>query len=429
MLQIRSPGNGSARLHNGLQTAGLLSNFGAAKLAIYLVPLALAAAAPASVYGGIEFAYATALLAVTAIVGAPLHGLSHKYLVGEEKEIQDQADALVLICILAALAGFAVAALLGAPAHILLVFALAGLSSVQVIQSFLLRVYCKPVLLAWADGLVPLAGLLIVVVTDLVTGEAMMSTTIGGFLALALAIFAAASIQLARGKADHLRQRLLASARAGAAMAVYALFGTWIAVSGRILIGFIAAQDLSAYAVAFRIAGIAFGVSQLGSTWMWSRIYTADTDQADRLIARWLAGTALVCALVTLIGGPLIQGIRFDALDSRTSALAAAIMPVLSIHIYFWSAHTLMQPRVNRLGMATRSLGTLSITSAATVAVVLGAHRLGLGTIAVVWLLAVSSVFYFFGVWAVLARRGAAHRQAGLTALVGGLFLVLLACC
>lgn len=411
---------------NGAATVGYLASFMTARLATYLVPLILAALAPPQVYGGIEVAYAISLLIVTVAVSAPLHGFSHLSLIGEERAVNDQAAAIVLAsCVLAGL-GFAAAALLDVTSYPMLTVAVAGVSATQIVMSFLLRIGRRTWILPWIDGLVLLFGLLAVTAIVGLRGRVETSMVSDVFATLTVCLGLLAAAWLHRRPVARLTARLAASTRVGTTMAAFALFSTWIAVSGRIMIGFIAPDDLAAYGVAFRIAAVGLGMPQLVLTAFWTTIYIAPTRSVDRLLAWFLAGTALVLALVCLFGRILIREVEFEAMDAHAVLLSQELLPPVALQIFFWSGHVMLQPRINRCGVAGRSIAPLTVLTVAGGALILASSWLGAAIVGTVWLLALYSAAYFFTSWILLARRGLPHTATLRVAICAGAGLALL---
>lgn len=408
------------------RASGFLLSFGLGKVAIYCVPLAVAAIASPKIYGSVEVAYAATLLVATALISAPLHGLSHRYLVFRKTQVQDQAALLILGANLVGLTAFAVALRVGIGEERLLILAVSGITSAQIVLSFLMRIKNRSAILAWTDGLVLLLGAAIVGFAHLALGGATLPILIGGYVAASLLAIAASLYVLLRDRALHLRQRLVENAHQGLWMAVAAMFGAWIAVSGRIVVGFTAPDDLPAFGVAFRIAGLAVGVQQLVQTALWSRIYTARTRVADRLLAVSVAATAAIVALISLFGGLIISNVRFEALDRDAVLLSQQLLAPVSLQILFWMAQVMLQSRVNRLGATRAALLPLAIVSVIGLLCILAAYAAHSPTILIVWLLAAYSAVYFCTTWTVLARRGFPHVLVLRTAVIAGVSLALL---
>ena len=434
----RRPKNGAMRSNDRIQPrliaespakftgiVPFLLSFGAGKVAIYCVPLAVAAMASPQIYGSVEVAYATTLLVATALISAPLHGLSHRYLIFHRADIGDQAAALVLGASLFSLCAAAVGLLAGLRAPIVLILAVSGVTATQIVLSFLLRIKQRPGILAWVDGLVLLLGMAIVGISEVALGGATLTITIIGYVLVGVCVAAVAAYVLVRDRMPHLWQRLRANLQLGTTMAVYAMFGTWIAVSGRILVGITSPNDLPAFGVAFRIAGVAVGVQQLAFTAFWNQIYTSRTRPADRLLAWAIAATALVVALISIFGRLLIGTVRFEALDGNAVYLAQSLLAPVSLHVFFWSAQVLLQARINRLGAARAAILPLAIVSAAGLACIVAAHAAGASTIVIVWLIAGYSAAYFATTWITLARRGFPHVKTLQVAIGCGLVLAL----
>src|SRR5688572_29055142 len=78
-----------------LAALSVSANFAFAKVVILAAPIGIAAITVPSIYGRIEVAYAFALLLAGLPLSAPLHGISHRYLMGEQPIVADQTYALI----------------------------------------------------------------------------------------------------------------------------------------------------------------------------------------------------------------------------------------------------------------------------------------------------------------------------------------------
>lgn len=415
------------RPRRGTRAAAFLTSFGAAKLAVYLIPLGLAAKAPAEVYGAIEFAYAAGLLAVTILVGAPLHGMSHRHLMKDSETLRDEGRMLAAALLAVALGALLVAFLLRLPQAVLFTLAITGLTAFQVIVSFVLRALGRTLVLAWVDGLTPFAGLAGVLGCRAVLGAASGAGVISAFAAIDAFIFVwlAATFLRHRRERPEVAEAFRRSTAAGAAMALYAVLGTSIAVSGRVAIGFAAPKDLAAFGVAFRVAGLGFGVAQLALTGMWRRIYGAQPAQSDREIAGFTVAACAVAAFVLFAGAQFLHRVPLDAVRGASVARAVAMLPAVSVFVFYWAAHSMLQPLVNRFEAARPALAPLAAISAAFVLAVIPASASG-GAPALAWLVAGYACACFWATWATLLRKGVRLTWIGAAALAGGILLLLL---
>ena len=411
----------------GVRGFGLLANFAFAKVVIFAAPLALAAISAPRVYGAIEVAYAAGLMLASMALLAPLYGITHQYLIGEQRAIRDQAASLVLAVCILSLAATSVAALAGASMTVLLALGLAGATAVQLTAGYLLRLREGSYLVAWSDGFTLLAIALIVALSVRFATADILFLLVVILSLISLAAAAVAAGVLARSLEPGLKQRLVTAARVGAPMYAYAIFNIWAGASGRVLIGLLSLADVAAYAVAFRIAGVALLTHRLTITVLWSRVYTASTTEADRLLAFQVAVAGLIAAAVSLAGPWLIDSLGLLASDAQAAAAAAAILPVVALQIFFFAAHALLQARVNRTGAAGKSLLPMAAITVAGLALILGAKALDAGIGTLCWLLALYCATYFFGTLMFLSRQAMPHRRVAAVGAGGGAVLALIA--
>ena len=411
----------------GVRGFGLLANFAVAKVVVFAVPLALAAVSAPRVYGAIEVGYAAGLMIASMALLAPLYGITHQYLVGEQRAIRDQAALLVLAVCLLSLAATSVAAFAGASITVLLSLGLAGATAIQLTAGYLLRLREGSYLVAWSDGFTLIAIALVVALSARFLATDLLSLLVAFLLLISLAAVAVASVVLARSIEPGLKQRLAASARLGAPMYAYAIFNIWAGASGRVVIGLLSLADVAAYAVAFRIAGVALLTHRLTITVLWSRVYTASPEEADRLLAFQVAVAGLIAAAVSVGGHWLIDALDLLASDARAAGISAAILPVVALQIFFFAAHALLQARVNRTGAAGRSLLPMAAITAAGLVLILAAKTLGAGIGALCWLLALYCATYFFATLMFLSRQAMPHPRVAAVGAGGGAVLALIA--
>ncbi|HEY0149561.1 MAG TPA: hypothetical protein VGB70_11235 [Allosphingosinicella sp.] len=402
-------------------------SFAIAKGTIYFLPLALAAMASARVYAGVELAYAVTLLVGTATISAPLHGLSHGFLVRKEREVAGLSALLVLGMAVFAVMATAIGWFAGASEELLLILAVSGVAGGQIVMSFVLRIHAKGALLAWVDGSVLLIGASLVALVNLMDGGTSINAVVAGYAIVALAAGIVSGRILLRCDVRAMAKRLIAYSRAGLPMAGFALFSTWMVVNGRVIIGAKSGADLAAFGVAFRIAGLTLAVSQLGVTAFWNAIYTSKTRIADGLIARFIVASALLAALIASCSGLVLEAMRFGALTAGSASLTRSLVPILCLQMLFIATHTLLQARINRSGVSSTTLIPLaSLTVAGLIGIVV-ASRLGASTVTLAWLIAAYTGCFVAVSLLVLARRGLPHVRTATTLAVSACGLALLA--
>lgn len=416
-----------ASLDSGPIRATLLfiSSFGLAKFAAYSAPIAVAAIAPPYVYATIEVAQALAMLMATLFAGGPIHAINHRHLADGGHERHGPAAGLVAICcwvgFVCTFCGF----FLGLPPVVLLSLSIFGLAATQIVFSFHLRsLAAGNWAVPWVEGLVVYLGLLFAAGLLLFTSQITPAGLTRGYLAGAIIIAFGVSAFLWQDRSRGFR--LLEAIRKGLAMSVYAGFATWVAVSGRVLMGAAAPQDLPAYAVAFRLASFAVLVPQLVLTGLWRPLYTCSQKRADALISVALVVTALAAAAVSFAGRHFLSYAGLEALDFDARQTCQTILPIVALQMFFWSAHMMLQPLINRDGAAGASLGPMSTVTVTGAISILAAAQLGISPVGLVWIIAGYSASYFLLIWLLLGRRGFGLPRTATVAVAGALCLSLL---
>lgn len=405
-----------------------LGSFAAAKLTAYAIPLLIAAVASPQIYGALELAQSAGLLIALLIVGAPLSGANQSYLVRGERRVGDQFALMLLIGCTASLLALAIARLVGLAPTSLLLVAFIGVAIVHTVGSYFFRMIGWRSWAVWADGFSTLAaGFVLSVLLLLGLGIGLVGMTTG--FALMAAIGAtAAGLWLAYSYRAGLRRRLRASAAQGLSMMIVGILAIWLTVEGRIIIGLVNATQLAAYGVAFRVAGLAMGVHQLVATAFFVRLYASRTRAADRLIAMNLAAVGAVGAGIALLGPLLPQWFEMSALEAGGAEPFAAALPLVVIYIFYWSGYAMLQLRINRNGLATRTIApTVAVTLIGTIGIIAVAKLISNDLQVICWLLAAHAAAYFFKNVIILARRRLPHRGATSMGVVGGALLCLLA--
>jgi hypothetical protein len=394
-----------------------VASFGLAKSAIYVAPIAVAAIAPASVYASFELAQALALLLATTIVIAPVHAMGHRQMKTPNARLRTEAAVLVAGCCAMGLLISLSAAVAGADPYLLMSVSLTGIAGTQIVLSFALRMERSGnALVPWTDGLIVFVGLLMVLVLSLSPQLLGVRSVSASFVAATAAVGAVGLFVFLKGPRPPLSQLRIDFAL-GVPMGVYAIFGSWVAVCGRVLIGSTVPEELAAYGVAFRVAGLIVIVAQLVTTGLWKHLYTCSSLGADKLLSLAVLGT-LVLALVASEAGQLfVLYADLEALDPQARKTCREILPILALQIFFWAAHQMLQPTVNRSGFAGRLLLPTAAFGLAGAAFILAAASSGVGIVVLSWLLAAYTAGFFLISWLLLARRGECYpRMAALTA-------------
>ncbi len=404
-----------------------LANFGLSKLSVYFIPILIAAVAPAPVYGGIEFAWAVGMLGASLIVGAPLSGVTQRYVVRGDREVGDEIALITGAGALAGVAIWGVLSLFGAGANMLIAAASFGVAVVHSSSSTIFRMSGRRNLTAWADGTATLVAGAIVLTAYLTGGLTVASVTLVYGVA-GVAVGAIALIIAARMRMAGLRERMRSSFAIGMPMLAGSVLAMWLGVGGRMMVGVLDAAHVAAYSFAFRVAGLSLGIHQLAITALFARIYGAKTKHADAMLFPFLIAVGALTALIVIIAPIALPHFRIDALAGGGEVVFARIIPIVGVQVFFWIAFAMLQMRVNRSGLAVRVfMPMLWVTMAGTAAIV-GAHRLfGLGIVGLCWGISLQAAAFFAVEWVVLARRGLPHRLVGWAALGGGGLLSVIA--
>ena len=408
--------------------AGFLANFGAAKLVIYLLPLAIAKFAPPATYGGIEVAWSAALLGAMVLVGAPLSGATQRYLIRKDRAVADEILGLTaLFCGLSTIACF-LARRWVTDSDALMALAALATAIIHNGCSAFFRMLGRRNFTAWADGTATLCAGLVVLAARLMVWQATPEAVVSCYLVLNVTVTLAAVIGFVATRKPGVLRRFWLSATIGLPMVAGAVLAIWLGVGGRLTVGLLAARDVAAYSVAFRVGGLAFGVHQLAGTAMFARIYRARTREADRLLARVLTLVTVMSTGLALGGAPVVRALHLRALDSAGTLVFARILPIVTLQIYFWIAFAMLQVRINRSGLAARALMPVAVVTLGGAGIIFGLNAwLGLGIVALSWLIAAQAAGYFAAELLVLARGRLPHRRVGLVALAGGGLLVAIA--
>ncbi len=405
----------------GMKALIFMGNFGVARIAVYLIPLFIAARTTPDVYGAIEFAQSTSLLGAAVLLGAVLAGASQDYLVRRQKLSVDVVAAAVgFACLVAGAVALACWAVGGSQVAVLTCLAL-GLASIHNTMSNILRTLSMRNLTAWTDGTFVIVMLAIVALAFVIRGSVTPADLItGNAVVCALGIVGGALVAV-RTRRPAFRSRLRQMAKFGAPVVVSSAFATWQAGAGRILTGLFAAQALAAYGIAFRIVGLALGLHQLAATAFFAKIYAGRTRLVDRLLTYFLAAVALALFAIVIVARLVVTESMFNALDAKGLELFRTVLPIVGLQIFFWVANAMLEARLNRFGLAARTLLPSLLINGTALGVLLVADWLGRVSLPMIcWIVAAQSMA-FFGVGSrLLARRRVPHRRLMIAGSIGG---------
>jgi hypothetical protein len=423
-----NPIRAAARDRRRLAKIGVfLTNFGTAKVAIYLIPILIAAFSSAEIYGGVELAQSVSLLIASLLAGAPLAGITQRLLVSGERRVDDSTALVIALGCGFALLAFAATWLAGASSDVTLIAAALGVAVLHLAMSGYLRMLSRRNLTAWFDGTATiLAGIAAVTLVLLWPGAGKPE------LALAYACVAAVGLglgvtALARSALPDLRARFVDATRIGMPIMIVATLAMWMGLGGRIIVGLLNQEGLPAYGVAFRVTGLALGVHQLAITAMYARLYAGRTKVADPIIAAFMVATCILTAGLVL-GGQILPGyVTIAALDASAVASYREILPATGLHTFFWIAYAMLQMRVSRAGLAKTAIAPTAIVTLGGIGLI-AAFAIGVSNDIVVlaWLIAAHAAIFFYKNVILLARARLPHRLVAITGTAGAIALAAL---
>ncbi|MEG3085057.1 hypothetical protein U1707_15500 [Sphingomonas sp. PB2P12] len=386
--------------------------------------MCIAALVQPHLYETIEWSLATALPIMTVLIGTPLQALARQRLVRNE---DGHEIWLLLFLACAGCATIGAVALLLSLEIFALVVAIGGAVAIQMILAEWSRSGPPSLATAWLDGLPLLLSATIVGCLALAGSAPAEKPVAASLIVVSAGSGVAAAIKLRNEALGTLASKLRQSFNAGRQMAAAALFGVWLGVSGRVLVGLVCEAHLATYALAFRLAGVALIVHQIGLTLFYRRIFTARTRSADRLLSPLLAGGWLLAGLVALIGPAIARAASMDVSGAKAGVVLDQILPIVALQTGFWVGYALLQARVYRLGLAKALLPwAVGIAALFGTAIVLFAAA-GVGVVGLSWLLAGQSAACFLLALMLLARSGLPHVRTGWTGAAGGIALTAIA--
>lgn len=401
-----------------------LSNFGAAKVAIYFIPLAFAALLSSRIYGLVELSQSIGLLASGYLVGAPLAGWTQRRLIRGDLGIADLMAAIVVIGCGTVAALLLLAILAGAGEEMRLLIAGVGGAVLHQVASTIFRTLNLRSWAAWADGTAMLLCGVIVLAAAAIGEVTVDALTWGYGIAMAASI-AAASVILVRGKMPRLGARLHDFTIVGLPMLAVGGLATWLGVGGRILVGAFHEPALAAYGVAFRILGLALAVHQVVATAFFVRLYRSRTRDADTLLGLALAVVGITIMALAAAAYVMPEVIRLEALPPAAVPLYHAMLAPVGLQVLFWIGYAMLQIRVNRSGLAKRAIVPTALLTGVGIAAIVAIDRfLAPGPVMMCWTIAAHSAAYFALNAYLLARKGLPHRRTVLAGSAAGALLL-----
>ncbi len=406
-------------------SAIFFGNFFIAKLCIYFAPLLIAAIAPGPIYGAIELAQSFGLLLSSFIIGAPLAGLTQNYLVRGDRHIIDQLAAIAaLFCGLSLVLSIGIWSA-GFAAQTQLIIAAFASIVIHNVAGTWFRNRAARNLTAWVDGTAGLLAVAAVLVSIILFGVVNFRIVTHVYIAIAAFATIAATLLLIKTATQGLWARLLESTRIGIPMIVVGTMATWLGVGGRLTVGALANENIAAYGVAFRVAGLALGVHQLAVTGLFAMLYRARTKEADSIMAMFFTAVAILLIFISFSGSLVVYYFDLAALDANGRNVFVRILPITCLQTFFWIGYALLQMRVNRTGLAAKSIIPTAIIMFGGIGIIFGAGYFAHITIETLcWLIALhASAFFFLSVYMLSAKRRLPHVLMMRTGIIGGIAL------
>jgi hypothetical protein len=413
---------------HGASAALFIANFGVARVVVYLIPLAIAAIAPAAVYGAIEFSQSVSLLGAALLIGAPLAGVSQRYLVNKEPLAVDVVAASVILAAIMALVAGGIAWLASAPPLVTMSLLALALAAVHNAFAVVFRTLTWRNVTVWSDGFAFIVTFGIVLIMLGLTGSVDAAAIALGYAVFAGVALLGAILAFVRARRPAVRDRARRMIHFGAPVLVSSAFAVWQAGAGRILAGLFLPSALPAYAIAFRIVGLALGLHQLAATALFSRLYSGRTRATDGLLSLLLAAVAATLLVIAAASRLLVRPQTFEALDGAGYDLFVTALPIVAVQIFFWIGNAMLEMRITRFGLAKKTiLASIIINGSALAGLFTAQHVVPITLPAICWTVAAqSAAFFFFSAW-LLYRRGVPHRKLATAGAVGGLVLAIIA--
>jgi hypothetical protein len=405
-----------------------LTNFGLAKLVTYAVPLVIASVAPSNIYGAIELGWAFSLLVAAIIIGTPLAGINHRFIIDKDSAVLDELALITASGALVALILWCAGNALGLRVEWLVAFASLGVAVLHNVVSALFRMRGDRNLTAWFDGTATISAGLIILVLWLVSSRLEVVGLSRAYALAVVVIGVAGAVSFFGLRKPGIARRIKRSGAIGLPMLAGGILAMWLGIGGRMIIGFIDPALVATYSVMFRVAGVALGIHQLAVTAIFARVYGARTREADRLLFPFLAGVTVLMAIISAATPPLIHLAAFEALAGEGEDDFRRALPIVGIQVYYWIAFAMLQMRINRSGLASRAFAPTLLVALGGTALIVGAAKLfDLGLTGLCWGLALHSAAFYAVEWIVLARARLPHIRLGWCSLVGGSGLTIIA--
>ncbi len=404
------------------------ANFIIAKLSIYAVPLLIAAISTGPVYGAIELAQSFGLLISSLLIGAPLAGITQNYLIRHQNEVVDQLSAVTAVFCGLTLFGFLFAYALHLNANIFLVTAAFASAVIHNTAATWFRMRAARNFSAWVDGTALLLAMGIIGIVVVFNGKAELWPVTIGYLVLALVGALASALLFIRTVKPGWTVRLLDATRIGIPMVIVGTMATWLGVGGRMTIGVLDPQNVAAYGVAFRVAGLALGFHQLAVTGLFAKLYKARTRESDTIISFFLSGVCVILIGIAFSGQLIVDHFDFEALDQDGNILFVKLLPITCLQTFFWIGYAMTQLRINRSRLAGKSIVPTAMVMGVGIAIIFGAsHFLHIGIIGLCWLIAAHAAAFFCVNIVMLGYIGKLpHNRITIVAITGGIILTLI---
>ena len=370
-------------------------------------PLLLAALLPATVYGGIELAlslgaWLSFLLGLAVSTALPQMTLRRNPIYA--------TDVLALVGVAHGVlfTGTAVIALgLGTAPIIPLIAAMSFVVTAQSYLSIHFQTTSKRDAAAWTSSLSILTATLFGLLVWGIGAASLDSLALSLTLTAGVMTIAAGQI-FATVRHPGLVDRLAQALRIARQFLIFGLVTTWIASSGRLILGWLfALETVAIYSFDFRLASLVLIMHQLLSIGAFASLYSMRTRQFDRLASIYLGAVALLLLAATLLFPWLLPHLALQAISPMRRGEAVAMFPAVALQVFGWLAAGAIEMRVNRARRVGRATVLIAFVAIATLALLLALRTFGgLDAIVAARVFALQQCAVALALIAALASRG-----------------------
>lgn len=371
----------------GLKVFSFLFAFGLSKGIAFAGPLLLSQVMAIEDYGAVEFGLSVGVVVAQVLSLGVTGAIPQIVLVKKDRQVLDilffQTLATGALSFLAV--AIAHASALGWP-EVFACIAVAG-AGAQITSSVYFRAKGWPYAIMLADNLSLYAFILVGIVTLLAVGAPDSRSVSIGYGIVFIAILAAAGIGLIIAIQPGLFRSYGKAISIGFFMMVNSIIYVGLANSSRILIGiFMSLEDVSLYAICFRLSASIIIVHSIVVTAYFKKMYEGDPEWFDWFYIRCLSAMMGV-AILLILAFDLFGGTLVSAWREKIPQLSV-VLPITCIQAIWWVSMSQIALRLDR-ALITRKA---TIWLAACVVLMILALAM-LDTVGMLSLVSASSVF------------------------------------